>query len=322
MRKLTFIVLCVAALYAGYWAMAKRGLDAALDSTITAAEGLGWQIDYADLNTAGFPSRFDMTAQDFQITSPDGSFAYQAPFVQTFALSYRPNQIIAVFPPVQTMRVGPEDAVIATDNMRARVALAANTALDLRSFTAEGAAVKLKGNQWQASVETALIGVKPDGPAANTYAAYINLNGVALPSLLGMNVKDATFVLDGRVTLDRPLDRFAVANWMVAPPAIEQINVTSLDVTFGNQHVSGIGDLVVDTTGMPTGQIDLKMTGWRDILALLVEAGVVDQGRVPLITGIVGMLSGPDGAVNLPLLFQNGQMLLGPVPLGPSPRFR
>jgi hypothetical protein len=79
----------------------------------------GWVADYDTIETRGFPSRFDTTINTLELADPRTGWAWSAPFFQVFALSYKPNHIIAVWPNEQTIATPLARANITAEDMRA-----------------------------------------------------------------------------------------------------------------------------------------------------------------------------------------------------------
>ena len=119
MRTLFVVVALLAALYGGYWFIGQSQIERRAEAALADLEARGWDVAYSDLSTTGFPSRFDTTVSDIALTSPDGGIAWAAPFVQVFALSYRPNRIIAAWPDMQSLAVGGQRLDIAAQGLRA-----------------------------------------------------------------------------------------------------------------------------------------------------------------------------------------------------------
>ncbi|MEZ5866970.1 MAG: DUF2125 domain-containing protein [Defluviimonas denitrificans] len=70
--------------------------------------------------------------------------------------------------------------------------------------------------------------------------------------------------------------------------------------------------------------IQLRLANWRDLPPLLVALGVIAEAEAPALTRTMGqlaLLSGGTGDLSLPLSFTGGWVALGPLPLGPAPRF-
>ncbi|RYH03823.1 DUF2125 domain-containing protein [Salipiger sp. IMCC34102] len=321
MRVLLWIVVVLAVLYAGFWAITVRGLDAGIDRAVEMARDRGWQVEIAERDTSGFPSRFDVTAREVSVASPAGGFGWQAPVVQTAALSYRPNRIIATLPPEQALTLGGRAVALESQAMRASLHVAPSTALGLETLTVEAAALDLAADRgWQISTGPALAAVRRDGPAANAYDVYASVEGLRLmePDLPGAPEGDGTFTLDAEATFDRPLDRAALA----APALLEGVRVQSLDLGWGALALRATGEVQVDPQGIPEGQIDLEIVQWRDVLAVAQAGGWVPEDLATTIARGVAFFSGGQETLRLPLVFTDGRMALGPIPLGPAPILR
>ena len=102
MRALAWIVAVLTALWGGYWFVGSSALESATLRGVDDLRAQGNTLDYSDLSLQGFPNRFDMTVTDPVFVSAQNGFGWKAPFVQSFALSYRPNEVIVVFPDSQT----------------------------------------------------------------------------------------------------------------------------------------------------------------------------------------------------------------------------
>lgn len=321
MKVLLFIVLAFAAVYSGYWIIGARGVDRAVQGGLAAMQAQGWTVASDSIETHGFPSRFDVTATDLTVTSPDSALSYTAPWVQSVALSYRPNKIIAVLPPDQTLRLGGQTLRIGSDRLRASAAVAANTALTFAHLTAETQTLDITSDLgWRVTTGAALLALRPAGPARNTYEAYLGL--ADLMPLLGLPSAPTTpaqFKADATVRLDRPLDRRLA---QTGRPLVETLTLNALDLTWGSLHLTGQGDVTVDAQGVPEGRITLNADGWQDMIGLLAEAGIVSPDVLPTLTNMATMMSGGGGALALPITFKAGFMSLGPLPLGPAPRLR
>ncbi|MFZ3580908.1 DUF2125 domain-containing protein [Loktanella sp. DJP18] len=320
MKLLLTVVLVVAALYAGYWVLASRGLDGGLRNGIAAAEAQGWRIETESLTTGGFPSRFDVTARELSVTSPDGTFVWQTPWVETAALSYRPNKVIAVFAPSQTVTVGPQIIAVNADGLRASFAVAATTALGFDTMTAEAQGLTVTTAAGTGlSAGKSLLALRALDPQPNTYEGFLSLDDlVTVAGLPGLPAGAARLTTDATMVLDRPLDRHAM---MPARPLIQELTLNSLDLTWGDLRLTGSGALTVDAAGLPTGQIALKAKGWDTVVDLLAATGAIAPQSVQTIRTMAGLLSADD-TLSLPLTFANGGMALGPIPLGSAPVIR
>ncbi|WP_342077199.1 DUF2125 domain-containing protein [Yoonia sp. SS1-5] len=329
MKRLTFLVVALAVLYSGYWFFGARAVEQGARGAIENAQSQGWQIDYASLNTIGFPSRFDTTVQDIAVASPDARWAWRGPFVQLFALSYQPHKVIAVLPPDHSLRWGQQDILLSSDGLRASAAVRPNPDLPLQNLTIEGGAIRAVSDLGlDIRVANLLGAVRAAGDAPQAYDVYVDLQEVALPpGLLAQIADQATLsdvidsvVVDGSVSLDRPLDRhFATDGGTLPYP--EQITVKSGTLNWGDLILKLDGTLDFDATGTPQGRVTLRTGQWQKLITLMVDAGLMDQGAAPTLTILAGSMVGPDGSLDLPVTFQGGLMSIGPIPAGPAPRF-
>ncbi|SEN04882.1 hypothetical protein SAMN04488003_10896 [Loktanella fryxellensis] len=319
MKLLTIIVLALAGLYSAYWFIAARTLDGQLQSGLAAAVAQGWQIESESLTTGGYPSRFDVTARDLTVTTPGGDVTWRAPVVETAALSYAPNRVILALPPSQTVAVQGQTVTIGSDGLRASLGVAANTSLALDTLTAEARALDLVSDRgWSWKTGAALLALRPDGTTPGSYDAYLGLANVT-PGVALSAAPDgpAQVTVDATVQLDRPLDRTGLAG---APPQVQQLSLTTAEVTWGDLRLVADGAIDVDATGVPTGQILLALTGWQDVLTLIAEAGLLDPGLLSVIRNGASFMAAGQDTLTMPLTFADGAMALGPIPIGPAPR--
>lgn len=320
MKLLLTIVLVVAAIYAGVWVVAARGLDRGLQAALDAAAAQGWQIETSSLETSGFPSRFDVTAQDLSVTTPDRSTTWQTPWLQSAALSYRPNRVIVTLPSDQQVTTAGQTLAISSDGLRASFGVAADTRLSFDALTAEAQRLTVTSDLgWSLAAGPSLLALRPLGPAANTYEGYVDLTELQLDVPLPSSPETtARLTADTTVTLDRPLDRMT---FQTAAPAVTAVTLNSLDLTWGPVQLTGQGAVDVDAAGVPSGEVVLSIAGWRDAVTLMTEAGWIAPDQQPTLVRMASLMAGGSGdTLRLPLTLANGGMALGPVPLGPAPR--
>ena len=324
MRRLTFLILIVAAIYSGYWFLGVKAVRAGSQHAITQAQEDGWDISYADLQTVGFPSRFDTTAHEFALTSPDGQLSWEAPFLQVFALSYQPNNVIAAFPPEQNLRIGDQTFDIDAKGLRASAKVRPNTNLSFQNTTVEMGATTIASDLgWSIGIQNAIFAVREATDLAAAYDVFLDVNQLVLPAdiiaeidpdnLLTNSIQQV--VLDAVVTLDQPLDRH------VQDPLPQAITLRRASLVWGNIVLIADGSLEIGDDGIPEGRITLKTDQWREIIDLLVSIGTIQRRTAFTITTMANSMV-QDGRLELPISFQDGFMSVGPIPIGPAPRLR
>lgn len=328
MRRLTYFVLLLAGLYSGYWFIGQSAVERGVRDAITQARADGWQISYGRLDTIGFPSRFDTTITEPVLSPPDGVWRWDAPFLQVFALSYQPNRIIAAFSNEQALRVGAETVQISSSGLRLSAGVKAATDLAFDAATAEvGASMFASDAGWDASLQRALIAVRAQAHVDAAYDVYLGADQLQLPDgvvaqidpnrQLGQTV--SRVVVDSAITLDYPLDRHTFDGTGPTPRATKFV-LRELIVDWGDVTVRGSGRFDIDATGVLDGRITLVSAEWRQMIDLLVVANVIDAGIAPTVTNLASAMAAADGTLDLPVLFRDGTMFLGPIPIGPAPR--
>lgn len=331
MRRLLVIALLAAGLWGGYWFIGSSALERGMIAWFDVRRATGWTADYASLNTAGFPSRFDTTITDLALADPEGALRWEVPLIQILALSYRPNHIIAVLPPAHTL-TGPTGPVtITSDDMRGSVVFAADTALTLdhSAFVTQNVALQGDGD-WSIALTEARLATRQTLATPNAHdigfeAMGLTPSGTLRRSFDPGNTLPATvetLKLNATAQFDAPWDRFALDG---PPPQITRLDLKLAQATWGKLDLRAEGSLSVDDQGIPTGRITLTATNWRAMLAMAVDAGLLPPDMAETVERGMALLAGLSGTpdtLSAPLSFQNGLVSFGPVPLGPAPRLR
>jgi len=299
MRVLFFVVAALAALYAGYWFVGSSQVESRAQAALADLEARGWEVDYTDLTTQGFPSRFDTTVTDLHLVSPDGRVGWDAPFIQVLALAYRPNQVIAVWPPEQTVTVLDQPLQVTSEGLRASGTARLSPDLPLDHAALESGRLTVTARQgWSVSLDRLLAAIREAGPS--TYDVYLEGSG------LGSSVVRAgldVLRLDGQVLLNAPLDRR-----LVVAPQIQGITLREARLGRGEVALRAAGDLAPDADGFLAGDVRLSVENWRGVLDLLEEAGLLPFERRAFVQPTLEQLSGGRDDIEIPLTFANGRV--------------
>lgn len=337
MRFLIILTAAFAVLYGGYWFVGSAAATRATTEVLTKLEDDGLSVAYDEVRTRGFPSRFDTTLTGIEIIDPARSIGWQAPFFQVFALSYNPTHVIAIWPDRQSFVLPRDTVTLVSERLRASVHTRTTPSLPLREAILEGSMFRvLSANGWEVDVAAVLASLRvvTGGDVADhSYEAYAEATDITLPTVLlqalgGADVAPTMIErlrLDGRVGFDRALDRFAIGAGAGAGGTLPKLtSLTLRDGLFrwGDMSITGIGDLSISAGGIPDGQLILTVTNWRQMIDLGITAGLLDPGFEPILTRAIAALAQGSDRLEAPIRFQNGFMSLGPLPLGPAPRFR
>jgi hypothetical protein len=324
MRILTIAVAAVAVLYGGYWFAAQA---AARQGALRLADNLraaGWSVDYATLGVAGFPNRIDVTVTGLAIGDPATGIGWTAPEFLVAALAYAPNRVIAVWPAEQELRLPGETIAVAAEGLRASAAVGAATALPLDRVTAESGALHLRSDRgWEAGLGRMLAAVRRAGPGPADYDVFAEAAAVAPPGAISAALDPGGTLpavidrirLDARVTLSRPLDRFAADGAVVTAIALRQA-----EFVWGPVRLSLTGDLALDAEGFPEGRLTVGAAGWDRLIAMAVAAGLLSAEAAPGWQRAAEAAASGASELSAPIILSGGRIAFGPIPLGPAPR--
>ena len=329
MRKLIVVVVVVAGLWGGYWFLGARAMETALGGWLDARAAEGWVAEYDDLRTAGFPNRFDTTVNGLELADPANGVAWSAPFFQILTLSYRPNHIIAAWPPEQTFATPHERVTLTSDTLRASVVFQPGTALTLDRSSIELAGLRMVSSAgWSGEIPEGRIATRQTPALENAHDVFFEALRVRPSEPIVAALDPAgllppvieTLQIDMTLGLDAPLDRFAIER---ARPAITSVDLREVRARWGDMDLRASGELTVDAQGIPTGSVTVRAENWRQMLEVARTAGVVPEQFLPTVARALEVLAGMSGSpdtLDAPLTFQRGFITFGPFPLGRAPR--
>ncbi|MEM9912337.1 MAG: DUF2125 domain-containing protein [Pseudomonadota bacterium] len=319
-----------------YWAIGSAGMSAAISDWIEDRRAEGWVAETLDIETTGFPAKFDTVIRNLSLADPETGLAWDAPSFELRAQSVRPWHIDAIWPADQRFATPLARYEVASQDMQAvmETRLQDNLALErvsfavsdlsiqkemsvqpLRAAMVELDAMRLPKTQTEAEARYQ-IRLTADGFApALDWRTRIDPGG-SLPETLDALTADMTFAFDA------PWDLDAIE---VARPQPRALDVRLAEARWGRLELQMAGSLDIDTGGQPTGEITIKARNWREILRLSVESGALPARLSQTIEdglSLVAQLAGNPQTLDIPLTFRNGRVFLGPVPIGPAPIMR
>ncbi len=327
MRRLFIIVMVLSTLYGGYWFVGARAVEGGARDALADMADQGWDVAFSDLDTRGFPSRFDTTVTDLSLTAPSGLLSYQAPFLQAFALSYQPNRVIAAFPTTQTVRLGGLTLMLGSDGLRASAGVKANAGLSFDEATVEAKMLSLATDVAGVRTGPALLATRASA-MPNAYDAYLGLERITLPDDLWQQMFPHGALpltidglrLDATATLDQELNRNTLQS--DPGPVLTALKLTELVLNWGDLSVTARGALDVDQSGVVSGKITITAVAWEDLLEGLSNVGAIEPDIAQTYRNMGDLLAQGSETLTVPLTFQNGFMTLGAIPLGLAPRLR
>lgn len=327
MRKLLFLLVTLTVLWSGYWFVGSSVIRSAATDLLAAQAARGLTAETSSLSVAGFPNRFDLTAEGIRFADPASGIGWQAPFAQIFAMTWKPWHIIAALPPEQTVTLPGQEVTITSEGLRASVRARPSTDLPLAMAIVESgplSATSLQG--WTYAVDKAVLSLGAATATPNGYDITADIAGLAPDAALLLRLAPdgelpptiSEIRLRATATLTAPLDRHAEKT----NPRIAAVDLADMAVSWGRVTLSAEGSIAPDDQGIASGRINFTVANWRTIMPILVASGTVRPQLArtveTMLDGLAKQTGDPE-VLKIPLTMQDGWMSLGPLPLGPAP---
>lgn len=336
MRKLLAIIIILSGLWGGYWFVGSTALKTGLKQYLARQHDIGApvQIAYSELTVRGFPNRFDTRLSEISVTDTANGISWSAPFFQIYALSYKPYHIIAALPHSQTLRLPDQQLQISSDEIKGSVVFAPDALLD-KALEIQRSRFVLRNLDvtsdmgWKTAIAKASLASRQTPANPLHYDLAATATTIALPEALRALVDPAhlqprrfdSLSLDSTLAFSQPWNLLAQHPKL---PQLTEIAVKDLTLIWGDLQFHARGVLQIDQNGYPAGALDLTVSNWPKVYQLAENANAVDPDfAAPLQNAlkVLAAMSADDNVIKAPLNFANGQMLLGPLPIGPAPRF-
>jgi hypothetical protein len=125
--------------------------------------------------------------------------------------------------------------------------------------------------------------------------------------------------VDAELGFSAPLDRHAGRT----QPRLVMLDLQGAALDWGDLRIAASGQLVPDAAGYAEGRIAISVENWRLGLAVAVAAGWIRPEVAPTWERALAILAqtGTRGVLEVPLTLRKGRASLGPLPIGPAPRF-
>lgn len=330
MRALIWIVALVAALWSGVWFAASTAVQRGAEGWLLDQEARGLVVERSGLTVRGFPNRLDLTVSDLHLADPETGLGWRAPFVQLFAMTWKPWHLIAALPAGQVVDL-PDGQALRLDGQEMMASAEVHPLADLALYRTrvEGKALTLTSSAgWVLEADSAFAATEEDPSLADTHRIGLTVSGLVpdpafhaalsatdLPAVIGR------LHLDAYATFSAPLDRHAGQSH----PHLTALEVREAVVIWGKLQVTAQGSLAPGADGLAEGEISLRIEGWQRLLPVAVAAGALTQDQADVLARGFASLAQSGGnpdVLNLPLRARGGRLSLGPIPLGPAPRLQ
>lgn len=315
MRRLIVLVLVATLFWSIYWAVAASGLRRSIDVGIESAAQSGWTAQVGAVDVKGFPNRLDTFATNVTVAPPDRAFEWVLPQFQVFALSYRPNEIIAVWPTEHQLSLASQITQIENEDMRASVKFGASTDVPLNTatFVAEKLRVDI-ATLGTGALENLRLALQKQEAETAQYRIGGEVLALSLP---GLPVFDRIW-LDGIAVLDKPLDRHIAATPAI-PVSFDRLKA---EMAWGAVSLKANGDLTVRKSGTLDGKVGLSVNDWPALLAQLQNAQIITFDQAQQVKQVLTFMAQGQTRIDVSLDISDGRVLIGPIPIAAIPPLR
>ncbi len=329
-RILIGVILVAVIAWSGWWWWGAGAKRDAIERWMADRQRDGWVAEAQALTVTGYPNRFDALFRDLALADPAEGWAWEAPAFQILSLAYAPNHVIVTWPSDQVVAIPGERVAIRTAMLRASTVFVPDTGLALDRAVFEVERLTLTGQAgWTAALDRALVSTRRAGAVPLGHDVSLTIEGADLPPALAARLDPAgtlapridRVAMDAMLGFDSPWDRFAVEG---RRPALTSLDLRAAEIIWGALRLTATGQVAIDDGGMPEGTITLTARNWRAMVQGAVAAGVIAPDIARAVEAgleLLALLSGDGETLTAPLTLRNGLISLGPVPLGPAPRF-
>ncbi|MGR3802453.1 DUF2125 domain-containing protein [Marinibacterium profundimaris] len=328
--RLIRVLVGLAVLWCLVWGGTAFVLRQAITGWFDARIAEGWQADYAEISTGGFPLRHVTVLREPALADPGTGRAWSADAISLDSPAVWPGrQSLRFADTPQYISYFDNTSVLTAADMVADLDLAVGLALQLRSMGLSAGPWSLEAAERPVASGAGLtMAMVQDEAVAETYGILLDIPDFAPgPRLRGLmggaeSLPDTfgALAMDMDVRFDRPWDRRALDERRPQP---QRIDLRLAEVAWGPLRISAAGGFDVDAEGVPEGQITIRAENWREMLRMAEAAGALPPAAAQSAERALGFLAGLGGnagALDVQLNVTGGVVALGPIPLGPAPR--
>lgn len=326
MRRLLIAVLILAALWAGIWFAAARLLERGAEGWFAAQTDAGMMAGNDGMRVTGFPLLFKLDVTRPYLADPALGTGWSAPDAQITARAWMPWRVNLDLPEQQVVTLPGQEVTVSASTLAASLAVSPEMALPLDGIALSGDGVSLLSSQgWSLAIARLTASTLRNRDDALIYDLRADATSITLDEAFRSRLAAQSTMpelidglrLDAALTFSAALDR----NAATAQPHLTALTLRDVTLTWGDLVLSASGALAPDANGLAEGQIDLRLTRWRDLAAVLVAAQMIKPEVAPTVTRALEVMAKDPLAkvLEVPLVMSEGWMRLGPIPLGPAP---
>ena len=323
MRILIWTITIVVLSWSAYWMIGAKSIKAELLASIQNINSEDWSIEYSDAVVKGFPYRFDLTINNLKVKNKKNYLTWTLPYFQILSLSYAPKDLILVWPKEQEIKTKTKTISLISNKMLASIERTNISSYDISKFILEVEGANIKSSEdlvlQSKSIILAISKLK-----AETSAYKFGLNSTGLlvqssdQSFYGLIGLLNTNSLSLNINADVYMDTLLRVTEKKVYPKITKLNLKEISINSKDLTLTALGNLETDKQGFPEGDIQLKITGWKQFLSI-INTPVINKKIVESLR-FLSILSGNQPDLTLDLKLREQKVFLGPLILGNIPK--
>ncbi len=329
MIRLLKILVALVVLWSAWWLFAGYGTRAAVSGWFDEQRARGWQAEYADIATRGYPIRHQTRLTHPVLADPATGVAWRADWLTLESPAAQPGKQALRFPETaQRISYFDQTFELVASDMRAGLHVNPAAAFELSDLAFQsGAWAIADGSGPLMTGDSAELSMTQHSEARDTYdirgdvprlTLAQNARGAVQASTLPDQIE--TLTLKMTVQFARPWDMSAITENRPQP---RMITLDLAELRWGKLQLLSAGRLEIDGGGVPTGTLTVKAENWREMLAIATQTGALPAelaGAAENTLKALSRLGGNPNALDVKLTFKKGRVYSGILPLGPSPR--
>ena len=323
MRILLWTISFVILSWSAYWVIGAKSIKSELSESIQKFNSGDWSIEYSDAIVRGFPYRFDVTINNLRVKNKKNYLTWTLPYFQILSLSYSPKNLILVWPKEQELKTKTKTINLTSNKMLASIERTNIRSYDISKFILEVEGAIVKSSQDLVIQSKSLI-LAIDKLKVETAAYKFGLSSTELsiqPSdhrTYGLAGLFNTTSLNLNINADVYLDTLLRVTKKQDYPKITKLNLKEISINSKDFILTAMGNLETDIQGSPEGDIQLKISDWKQLLSNIKKTGI--NKKIIESLRIFSILSGNQNNLTLDLTLKERKLLLGPLLLGSIPK--
>ena len=323
MRILLWTISFIILSWSAYWVIGAKSIKSELSESIQKFNSGDWSIEYSDAIVRGFPYRFDVTINNLRIKNKKDYLTWTLPYFQILSLSYSPKNLILVWPKEQELKTKTKTINLTSNKMLASIERTNIRSYDISKFILEVEGAIVKSSQDLVIRSKSLI-LAIDKLKVETAAYKFGLRSTELsiqPSdhrFYGLVGLFNTNSLNLNINADVYLDTLMGVTKKQDYPKITKLNLKEISINSKDFILTAMGNLETDIQGSPEGDIQLKISDWKQLLSNIKKTGI--NKKIIESLRVFSILSGNQNNLTLELTLKERKLLLGPLLLGSIPK--